>query len=273
MWSPSLTMTELTSWSLLVGTLALQFGPYTTDQAVIQRYLTTKDEKSAARGIWLNGLVAVPVGLLFMVLGASLYVFFQQNPDLLPLGMQNDEVLPLFVSGQLPMGLSGLVIAGIFAASMSSLDSSMHSIATACTVDWYQRFQPDASDASSVRVARRLTVVLGVVAVASASALVTFDIESLWLFFQGCLGLVSSGLVGAFLLGIFTKRAHATGVLVGAAASVVVLIYVTWFTPLHFYLYAVIGISTCVGVGYVTSLLLPNRDRKDLAGLTRAKLS
>ncbi len=270
-WNPSLSMTELASWSMLIGTLALQFGPYTTDQAVIQRYLTTKDEKAAARSIWLNGLIAIPVGLLFMVLGTSLYVFFKQNPELLPLGMQNDEVLPLFVSGQLPPGLSGLVIAGIFAASMSSLDSSMHSIATTCTVDWYRRFKPKATDASCLRVARGLTITLGIVAIASACALATFDIENLWLFFQGCLGLLSSGLVGVFILGIFTRRAHASGVLVGVAASVAVMGYVTFYSDLHFYLFAVIGISVCVFVGYVASVLLPSDPNRDLSGLTRAR--
>ena len=157
----------------------MQFGPYTTDQSVVQRYLTTKDESSAARGIWLNGLLAIPVGALFMLLGTCLFVFFQHRPELLHVSMKNDEVFPLFVSSQLPAGLSGLVIAGVFAASMSSLDSSMHSIATACTVDWHQRLSPNATSASSLRLARRLTLALGIIAVSTASLLVTYDIQSL----------------------------------------------------------------------------------------------
>ncbi|MGK0202172.1 MAG: SSS family solute:Na+ symporter [Planctomycetota bacterium] len=268
MWDWSMSTTDLATWSILLGTLALQFGPYTTDQSVVQRYLSTKDERSAARGIWLNGLMAVPVGLLFMLLGTCLYVFFQHRPELLHLGMKNDEVFPLFVSSQLPAGLSGLVIAGVFAASMSSLDSSMHSIATACTVDWHQRLSPNATDSSSLRLARRLTVVLGVIAVVTASLLVTFDIQSLWFFFQKCLGLLSSGLVGIFALGIFTKRASSRGVLLGACTSIAVLAYMTWFSSLHFYLYAVIGITTCLVVGYLASLAMPD-DERDLTGLTR----
>lgn len=257
MWNGSLSATDLATWSILLGTLALQFGPYTTDQSVVQRYLTTKDERSAARGIWLNGLMAIPVGVLFMLLGTCLYVFFQHRPELLHIGMKNDEVFPLFVAGQLPAGLSGLVIAGIFAASMSSLDSSMHSIATACTVDWHKRLSPTATAASSLRLARMLTMVLGAIGILTASLLVTFDIQSLWFLFQKFLGLLSSGLVGIFALGMFTKRASSRGVLVGAGASIAVLAYLTWFSPLHFYLYAVIGITTSVGVGYVASLALP----------------
>ncbi len=267
MWDWSMSTTDLATWSMLLGTLALQFGPYTADQSVIQRYLSTKDERSAARGIWLNGLMAVPVGLLFMLLGTCLFVFFQHRPDLLHVGMKNDEVFPLFVSSQLPAGLSGLVIAAVFAASMSSLDSSMHSIATACTIDWYQRLSPNATEASSLRLARVLTVALGVTAVATASVLVTFDIQSLWFLFQKCLGLLSSGVVGIFALGIFTKRASSRGVLTGASASIAALIYMTWFSSLHFYLYAVIGIATCIVVGYLASLVMPDRDR-DLTGLT-----
>jgi SSS family solute:Na+ symporter len=270
MWNPSFSFTELATWSLLLGTFALQFGPYTTDQSVIQRYLATKDEAAAARGVWLNGLLGIPIGLLFMTLGTCLYVFFKRHPDLLPLGMQNDEVLPLFVSGQLPAGLSGLVIAGVFAASMSSLDSSMHSIATACTIDWYKRFSPAASDAICLRLARVLTVLLGLIAVATAFVLVAYDIRSLWFFFQKCLGLVSSGVVGVFILGIFTRRASAAGALIGAAAATAALVYVTWFSPLHFYLYAVVGITTCVVVGYLASLMWPGDTHRDLTGLTRA---
>ena len=61
--------TELATWSILLGTLMLQFGPYTADQSVVQRYLTTKDEKAAARGIWLNGIISVPSALLFFAMG------------------------------------------------------------------------------------------------------------------------------------------------------------------------------------------------------------
>ena len=268
-WSGSLSTTELASWSILLGTLALQFGPYTTDQSVVQRYLTTASERGAARSIWLNGALAIPIGVLFMALGTCLYVFFKQRPEALPLAMQNDEVFPLFVATQLPSGLTGLVIAAIFAASMSSLDSSMHSIATAVTVDWYERLSQNATESGALRLAKALTVALGVVAVVTASLLAAFDIQSLWFFFQKCLGLLSSGVVGVFALGVFTKRASSRGVLAGAFASILTTAWLTWFSDLQFYLYAVVGIPTCVVVGYLASLGLPDRDR-DLTGLTRA---
>ena len=97
----------MATWSILLGSFALQFGPYTTDQAVVQRYLTTRDERAAARGIWLNGVISIPSAALFFALGACLYVFFAHRPELLAVGMKNDEVFPLFVAEQLPAGVSG----------------------------------------------------------------------------------------------------------------------------------------------------------------------
>lgn len=263
----SMSFTELATWSLLLGSFFLPFGPYTTDQAVIQRYMTTRDEKAAARGIWLNGIISVPTGFLFFAMGTCLYIFFKNNPDLLTVGMQNDQVFPLFIARKLPPGVSGLIIAGIFAASMSSLDSSMHSIATAFTTDFYRRFRKGATDRSCLVLARRIIIVLGLLTVAMASILACFDIKSLFLFFQGLLGLLSSSLVGIFMLAIFSRRAHAAGVLTGAAASIVVLFCITRFTDINFYLYAVIGTATCVIVGYAASLIV-TAEAKDLTGLT-----
>ncbi len=263
----STSATELATWSLMLGSLMLQFGPYTTDQAIVQRYLTTKDERSAARGIWMNGLMSLPFLFFFYILGTSLYVFFKHNPELLSLGMQNDQIFPLFVAQQLPAGVSGLVIAGVFAASMSSLDSGMHSISTAVTTDFYRRWRPAASDAACLRLARWIVVAMGALATVTASILAGFDISSLFFFFQTMLGLVSSGLVGIFILGIFTRRSTSSGVLTGALVSLAVLVWVTQFTAINFYLYAVIGIGTAVMVGYLASLVL-GRPRTDIEGLT-----
>src|SRR5690606_38342811 len=106
------------------------------------------------KSILLNGLITIPASIGFCCLGAAIYAYYKVHPDLLWVGMQNDRILPLFVAQQMPAGLAGLVIAGVFAASMSSLDSSMHSIATALTTDFYQRLRPAMSDVHRLRVAR-----------------------------------------------------------------------------------------------------------------------
>ena len=266
-WRGGTSLTELATWSIMLGTLALQFGPYTTDQAVVQRYLTATDERAAARGVWLNGLLAVPFAWLFFALGTCLWVFFRSHPEMLTVGMQSDEIFPLFVARKMPVGMSGLVIAGVFAASMSSLDSSMHAISTAVTTDFYRRFRPQATDQSCLRLARFIIIVCGIIAVVVACVLATYDIRSLWFFFQRALGLLGSALVGLFMLGIFSTRANVPGVLIGSAASVAVLVWVTFFTHVHFFLYAIIGIGVAVIVGTLASLVVGSRPR-DIDGLT-----
>ncbi|MCH5373179.1 MAG: sodium/solute symporter, partial [Planctomycetes bacterium] len=263
----SWSWTQMTTWIVLLGTFALQFAPYTTDQAVIQRYMTTKDERASARGIWLNGFLSVVVSLLFFVLGTCLFVFFREHPEALAIGMENDKAFPWFVAEKMPVGLAGLVVAGVFAASMSSLDSSMHSVATAVTTDFYRRFRPGAADHHCLRIARGLTLLIGLLGTAIALILASSDIRSLFFYFQTLLGLITSGLVGVFILGIFTRRANAAGSLIGAAVSTGLLFYVTQYTSLHFYWYAIIGIGSCVVVGYICSWVTPS-GRREITELT-----
>lgn len=254
-WSGSVT--ELVTWSIFLGSFALQFGPYTTDQAVIQRYLTTSSEKEAAKSLWTNGLMAVPTGFLFFALGSCLYVFYKLNPELIALGMQNDQIFPLFIGQQLPAGLAGLVIAGIFAATMSSMDSSMHSIATAWSVDVHPRLFGRREGEAMRRVARIVVLVVGLFGILTACMLALLPIRSLYFLFQEIVGLLGSALAGIFILGIFTRKANAAGVLSGAVASLILMAAAKFLTGIHFYLYPLIGIPACLGIGYLVSRLWP----------------
>lgn len=267
----SFSFTDLVTWSIFLGTFALQFGPYTTDQAVIQRYLTTKNEKEASKSIWTNGIISVPTGFLFFVLGVCLYVFYKLSPDLIHLGMQNDQIFPLFIGQQLPVGLSGLVIAGIFAASMSSLDSSMHSISTAWTVDFYRRFNPESDDKYRLRLAKIVVILVGLFGTAMACVLAMFPIQSLYFLFQEIVGLLSSALAGIFILGIFTERASSKGVIIGAVVSLIVMSFVKFLTGVHFYVYPLVGMPVCIIVGYLSSYFFPPVE-KNLTGLTYRNL-
>jgi SSS family transporter len=262
----NLSWTEMATWSLMLGAFALQWGPYTTDQAVVQRYMTTKDEAAAARGIWLNGLLSIPFGFVFFALGTCFYLYFKANPGELLVGMPDDQVFPLFVATRMPDGVSGLVIAGIFAASMSSLDSSLHSVATAVTTDFYRRFKTGATDRQCLNLARGVVIGLGALAIVTASLLAATDVGSLFFFFQKVLGLISSGLVGVFILAVLTRRANAAGALAGAVTSTVTLALIAR-TDLYFYLYAVVGIGVCLAVGYAVSLATGGT-RRDIDGLT-----
>lgn len=241
-------------WVVLVGNLFMNLVPYTSDQAVVQRYFTTRDEKTAARSIWTNAILLIPSTLTLFLLGTGLWAFYRANPELLNPALPTDSIFPLFIAQQLPAGVAGLLIAAVFAASMSTLDSSLNSVSAALVTDFFVRFRPGASDAARLRLARWLTGGLGALATGTSIALATFDIGSLWDTFQGMMGLLGGGLAGLFALGIFCRSANGRGAMTGALASVLILFWVQQHTDLHFFLYGAVGVLSCVGIGLASSV-------------------
>ena len=261
-------LTTPTFWVVLLGGLAANFISYGSDQTVIQRYLTTRDERAAGRGIWTNAILVIPGSLLFFGMGTALYAFFKTRPDLMSPTLEDaDAVFPWYIVTQLPTGVAGLLIAALFAAAMSSLDSSMNSVATAVTTDFYRRFKGDATDRACLALARWVTVAVGLAGMGFALVMTGWDIKSLWDEFSKVIGLFAGGLGGLFLLGIFSRRAHGIGALVGLAASGAVQFTVGRTGVVYLLLYSFTGVVTCVVVGYVASLVIPARP-KPLAGLT-----
>ena len=259
--------TTSTLWVLVVGNLFINLVTYTSDQVVVQRYLTTRDEKSAADSIWMNAAIVLPETFIWFLLGTSLYVFYKLTPELLSPNLPTDSIFPHFISQQLPSGVTGIVIAALFAASMSTLDSGLNSVSTAVVTDFYARFHPASTDAVRLRLARWLTAGVGLIATATAATMVTYEIQSLWDLFMRMIGLLSSGMAGLFAVGMFTRRANGRGALVGALISAVVIYWVQTQTAVSFFLYAAIGLLTCFAAGYIASLLLPDHP-KTLKGLT-----
>ena len=247
-------------WVVIVGNFFLNLVPYTSDQAVVQRYFTTKDEKTAAKSIWTNAALLLPSTLTLFMLGTGLWAFYRSNPELLNPTLPTDSIFPLFIAQQLPAGIAGLLIAAVFAASMSTLDSSLNSVSAALVTDFYVRFRPSAADSKRLMLARLLTAGLGVLATATSIALATFDIGSLWDTFQGMMGLLGGGLAGLFALGIFFRSANGAGAMTGAVASVFVLYWVQQHTDLHFFLYGAVGILSCILIALATSPLYGNRE-------------
>ncbi len=264
-WSWDATTTAV--WVVLGGSIFTNLIPYTADQTVVQRYLTTANEKLAARSVWTNAALTIPGSLLFFSLGTALFVFYQQHASALEPSLSTDAIFPLFIIQQLPQGMSGLLIAGIIAAAMSSLDSSLNSAVAALVCDFYKRFKPRSTASTRLRLAKWLTVGLGSLATTIGLVMATIEIASLFDFFLELLGLLGSSLAGLFALGIFTRSANSTGALIGACTSAIVLYLVSAFTDIHFFLYASIGILTCFVVGYIMSNILPNHHTQ-LAGLT-----
>ena len=261
-WHP----TELVLWVMIAGPFFTILQAYTADQTTVQRYLATADEKQAARGMWLNVAIVIPVALLFYGIGSALFAYYKTFPERIGIG-KNDEVFPWFIVDHLPSGISGLVIAAVFAASMSSLDSSMNSVATAVVCDFYRRWWPAVDDARCLRLARWITIATGLFGGIVAILLAKTNISSIWDTLRTIFGFFGGPLLEVFLLAALTRRTHSIGALLGLVAGTLTTVLAVRYTALNFMLYGMIGTLACFFVGMFVSLVVPAR-RRDLNGLT-----
>ena len=249
-----------TFWVVIIGGMANNLISYTSDQTVIQRYLTTKDEKAAKNSILLNGVMSVFVSVAFFAIGAGLYTFFKTHPAEMDYTMaKNDIIFPFFMMSQLPSGVAGLLIAAIFAATMSTISSNINSVATAFTVDFYQRFKKNATDRNLLLTARYSSLISGVFGMLIALLMATWNILSLLDFFQEILGLLSSGLGGLFLMGIFFPRIGAKAATIGFVAGIVSVFLTKNLTDTSFLLYGAIGMMVSVLVSWLVSFILDEK--------------
>lgn len=249
-WDPS----RLVLGVALISFFFLNIIPYTSDQTVVQRYLTVKDEKAAARSLWTNGLLMLPGIVIFFGLGTTLFVYYWDNPTVINAN-KPDELLPFYIVQKLPVGVAGTVIAALFAASMSSLDSSMNSIASAYITDIHSRFKKHTTDRGNLLLAKWITVLIGILGTGSAMLIAFADVDYIFDYFQEVLGLFGGGLAGIFILAIFIKQANSIGAITGLFGSALVTWLVRSQTEVTVYLYAAVGVISCVLIGYLVSML------------------
>ncbi len=261
------TSAQIALWVIVVGAIGQNLSSYTADQAVVQRYMTTADQKLAARSIWTNAVLTIPSTLLFFGIGTALFAFYQSNPSRLDPTIATDQVFPYFIAHEMPIGLAGLVVAGVFAAAQSTVSTSMNSTATALVTDFLRPFSVCQSDGGYLNAARGLTLVMGVIGTLLGLVFVNPEIKSLFDTFLVVIGLFMGVLGGLFVLGGTTTRASSSGAMTGALVGAAVMFSLWKFTAINGYLYTTCGITTCFIVGYITSLASPKSDR-DLTGLT-----
>jgi solute:Na+ symporter, SSS family len=261
------TSASLAIWVVVVGGIGQNVSSYTADQAVVQRYMTTPNERRAARSIWFAAWLAVPASLLFFFMGTALYVFYKSNPHKLDPAFMTDQIFPLFMARELPIGVAGLIVAGVFAAAQSTVSSSMNSTATAVVTDFLRPLDALKTERAYLNTARMLTLFFGVLGTVIGLLFVNPGIRSLFDQFLRVLGLFMGVLGGLFALGVLTRRARAYPTLMGAIVGVAVMFSLPFVSKINGYLYAAIGIAVCFITGYGLSLLAPAADR-DLRGLT-----
>ena len=249
----------VTFWvAILGGGIANNLISYTSDQTVIQRYMTTKDEKSAGRSILVNGFMSVFISVAFYFIGTGLYTFYKTHPTSLDITMQQgDAIFPFFMMSQMPAGVAGLLIAAIFAATMSTISSNINSVSTAFSVDFIQRFRPNIKDSTLLRVARWTCIVSGLMGLGIALLMATWDIASLLDYFNTILGLLTSGLGGLFVMAVFFPRIKGRAALTGFIVGELVVFLMWLYTDASFFLFGAIGIVVSVIVALILSLNSP----------------
>lgn len=257
-WSSTSYMTSA-FWVIVLGGLGSSLVPYSSDQAVVQRYVSTPTQKKAQSAVWLNAVMSGIATILFFGLGTALYAFYKSRPESIDPTFKTDSIFPLFISRELPVGVAGIVIAAVFAAAQSTISTSMNSTATSIVTDFFRRLGWKGSEKEYLRLARILTMVLGGLGTLFALILAWGDIESAWKTFLTIIGFVMGPLCGIFLLGMFTKRGNAKGAVVGACLGVAVLVWARYFTPMNGLLYAPLGIATAFVAGLLGSVVLRDR--------------
>jgi len=257
-----------TFWVCFAYGVFVNLQNYGIDQNYIQRYMTARSRRDAIRSTLFGSLLYVPVSFLFFAIGTALFAYYGARPDLLPseVAAHPDQILPYFIVNGLPAGLTGLLIAAIFAAGMSTVSTSLNSGATILLEDYYKRYvNPKASDAHAMRVLRGGTLALAVLGVGCALALmrVRSALDAYW----ALQSVFSGGMLGLFLLGYFSKKARnpeaASGVVLGLLVIAWISIFQKrWPLPvaLHTNLSIVVGTTTIFVTGFVLAALFREKN-------------
>ena len=177
---------------------------------------------------------------------------------------KSDAIFPFFMISQLPSGVAGLLIAAVFAATMSTIGSNINSISTAFTVDLWSKWKRDST--SDVRTARIAGVCAGLLGMGIACLMATVDIQSLLDYFNTILGLLSGGIGGLFLMGIFFPRIGSRAALIGFFCGTATVFYMNFCTQANFLLFGFVSILVSVLVALLLSIFMPQQ--KEQSGLT-----
>ena len=261
-------LTDVTAWVML-GFFVGYIFTLVADQPLMQRALAAKDERSARKVVLMGSLWGFPSNAIFFFVGTALFAFYHVNPARLAPGLPNDAIVGYFISHELPHGVIGLIIAGIFAAAMSTLSSSLNSVAAIAASDFLGVLRPQLLESRGVSVGRWVTFIGGVFATGMALWVASLGSSSLWDQAIRLLALFGGPLPGVFALGMLTRRANSRGVIIGSVASIAMTLWIQNFTTLNSFFHSFVAFVASVVVGYLASLW-PNRpvDPAQLRGLT-----
>jgi SSS family solute:Na+ symporter len=247
-----------TFWVTFIYAVFINMQNFGVDQSFTQRYISAKNVRDAFKSVCLGSFLYVPVTLCFVAIGTLLWAYYTGRPDSLPaeIAAVKDSVFPYFIVHSLPVGVTGLLVAAIVAAAMSTVSSTLNSGATVIMEDWYRRYiRRDAPDRSCVAVLRAATVTLGIASVAVAFAVIGVESAlSTWWMLQSVL---SGGMLGLFLLGCASKRTTSPQAVIATLLGVATVAWVVFFQKtFHPNMSIVLGTIALLVSGLGMSLLV-----------------
>lgn len=264
-----LDLSKPTFWVVLVYGIFINLQNFGIDQNYVQRYMASKTEKEARRSALWGGLLYVPVSALFLFIGTALFAYYHSAATL-PAELQDvgksDRVFPYFIVNVLPPGLTGLLVASIFAAGMSTISTSFNSSATVLLTDYYDKyFKKTASDKEGMKVLYISSAIISIIGIGIAIAMINVKsaLDAWW----KLASIFSGGMLGLFLLAIFSKTKNVLGAICGVIVGLAVILWLSlsnvFLGPdaignqFHTYLTIVFGTVAIFLTGFLVSFVRP----------------
>ena len=222
----TLDLAKSSIWTIIVGGFVSSIYAYVGSQDIVQRYATNKNEEEAKKSLFFNIPLLCTSVVIFVGMGSALYIFFHTK-EVLPETINGNAILPYFVINYLPVGISGLILAAIFAAAQSTVSSSLNSVSTCITKDLLEHLRPDMEDKAKLRFAKLSSWVVGIVSTILAIQFIIKGQGDIFLYFQAITGLLGGPIAAIFLVGIFFDRVDSRAVWVGFIVSVLLAFYIS----------------------------------------------
>lgn len=262
--SLSATLREPTVWVVLIYGIFINMQNYGIDQNYVQRYMTAKSTGEAVKATMFGGLLYIPVSLIFVYIGTALYAYYIARPDLLPAGVAGDKVFPYFIVHGLPTGLTGLVIASLFSAGMSTVATSINSSATIVFTDFYKKIRkgaPANEKKAHMTVLYTASAVVGVIGILIGLAMMSINgvLDAWWKLSS----IFSGGMLGLFLLSLVCRKPNRIGAVIAVAVGLCVIAYMSlpvFGSPIHTYLTIVFGTTAIFLVGFLFTKLFKKNE-------------
>lgn len=241
-----------TFWAGILGGCFLTTASHGTEQLLVQRLLSAKNEGEARKALFASWAVIFFQFTLFLVIGVILWVYYRDANLAVP--EKPDRIYPQFIWDNLPVGVAGLVIAAVLAAAMSNLSAALNSLASTTIMDFYKLGRPNRGEDHYLKMARLATIAWGVILF--GIGYLARGVPSVLEAGLGIASILYGALLGVFLLGVLTKTVTEKAAMAGMTAGVLINLYVRFATPIAWTWYVLIGTAITMSVALLAQLLI-----------------